>query len=158
MAYPGTASTVTPLAPVTHGLKPVPDPDDLLTRPFWAAAAEERLVLQRCSGCAAYHHPPVGVCPDCLSDDLAFEPVDGRGRVYSFVVVRDQRLPAFDSLVPYLVASVALDAAPHVTLATNLPGTGIDEVRIGMPVEVEFEEIAPGVRIPQFHATDEVTR
>ena len=77
--------------------------------------------------------------------------MSGRGRVYSFAIVKDQRLPAFDELMPYPLAYIELDDAPGVVLLTNLPGTPVDEVRTGLPVEVEFEEIAPGTFIPQFH-------
>jgi uncharacterized OB-fold protein len=48
------------------------------------------------------------------------------------------------------VATVMLDDAPGITLTTNLPGTEIDEVKCGMAVAVEFEQIAPDVAIPQF--------
>ena len=130
--------------------KPIPVPD-ALTRPFWGAANEQRLAIQRCAGCERFHHPPVGICPECLSTDLAFREVSGRGRVYSFAVVKDQRLPAFDALMPYPLAYIELDDAPGVVLLTNLPGTPVEQVRTGLPVEVEFEEIVPGTFIPQFH-------
>jgi acetyl-CoA acetyltransferase len=78
--------------------------------------------------------------------------MSGRGHVYSFAVVHDQRIPAFDKLVPYVVASVSLDDAPEVTLSSNILATPVDEIRSGMPVIVEFEEIAPGIAIPQFRA------
>lgn len=132
--------------------KPVPDTGDPLTAPFWAAAAEERLVVQKCSDCSTWHHPPVGLCPRCLSDRLEFVPVSGRGTVYSFVIVKDQRLPAFDNLMPYVLASVQLDDAPGVMMLSNIPGTANDQVRHGMAVQVAFEQIAPGVKIPQFRA------
>lgn len=134
--------------------KPLPDPDDPLTAPFWAAAREGRLVIQQCQACGTSHHPPVGICHKCLGTELAFTPVSGKGHVYSFVVVRDQRLPAFDNLVPYTVATVTLDDRPGIFLVSNIPGTPIDQVRSGMPVSVDFEEIAPGVIIPQFRAAE----
>ncbi len=136
-------------ANAVHG-KPIPDPDDPLTGPFWAGANQKRLLIQRCEQCARFHHPPVGICKDCLSTDLTFVEVTGDGHVYSFAVVKDQRIPAFDALVPYVVASVELDDAPGVFLQTNLPGTPIDGVRSGLAVTVDFEEISPGVNIPQF--------
>src|SRR5262249_12927097 len=124
---------------------PIPDQHDPLTAGFWGAANEERLVIQRCRNCRTFHHPPLGICWDCLSTDLTFEEMTGKGHIYSYAIVRDQRLPAFDSIAPFIVASVSLDDAPEITLTTNLPGTSLEEVRIGMPVEVEFEEIAPGI-------------
>lgn len=129
--------------------KPVPVPDEM-TAPFWEAARQHRLVIQQCSDCETFHHPPVGICSQCLSIDLQFVDVSGRGYVYSYSIVRDQRLPAFDDLMPYIVAEVRLHDAPGVRLLSNLPGTAIDDVHCGMEVEVDFEEIAPDVVIPQF--------
>ena len=129
--------------------KPIPVPDEL-TAPFWEAARQHRLAIQQCSHCETFHHPPVGICPPCLSTDLKFVDVSGRGYVYSYSIVRDQRLPAFDELMPYIVAEVRLHDAPGVRLLSNLPGTAIDEVRCGMEVQVDFEQIAEGVVIPQF--------
>lgn len=153
MSYPGTGSH--PAARQAAGApsgKPLPDLDDPLTRPFWEAASEGRLVIQQCRDCGEFHHPPAGLCWRCLSADLAFRELSGRGYVHSFAIVHDQRIPAFDDLLPYVVASVSLDGAPEVTLTTNLPGIPIADVRSGMPVMVEFESVAPGVAIPQFRA------
>jgi uncharacterized OB-fold protein len=130
--------------------RPVPVPT-ALTEPFWAAANEGRLVIQRCTSCRCFHHPPQGICRSCLSTDLEFVPVSGRGTVYSYSVVRDAQIPGFK--VPYVVASVRLEDAPEVFLLTNLPGVSVEEVRSGLAVEVEFEEIANGIRIPQFRAS-----
>jgi hypothetical protein len=54
--------------------KPVPLPDEL-SRPFWDAAKERRLVIQRCSSCGHYNHPPRRFCDACLAQDLRFEPI-----------------------------------------------------------------------------------
>src|SRR5260370_4870197 len=44
---------------------------------FWDAAAQGRLVAQRCRGCGRLHHPPRPVCPACHS--LEHEAVDLAG-------------------------------------------------------------------------------
>jgi uncharacterized OB-fold protein len=156
MTYPGTSLPSPPSTPDgDHHAKPTPDRSDPLTMPFWIAASEGRLVIQQCQGCGEFYHPPVGLCWHCLSADLRFREMSGRGHIYSFVIVHDQRIPAFDSVLPYIVASVRLDDAPNVTLASNIPGTSIGDVRSGMPVVVEFEQLAPGIAIPQFRAADE---
>lgn len=151
MAYAGISEAPAGQGEViVPGQRPLPDRSDPLTQEFWAAANEERLVIQQCQSCTAFHHPGVGLCTACLSDDLKYVPVSGKGHVYSYSVVYDQRVPAFDPLVPYIVATIELDELPGTFLQTNLPGTSIDEVEFDLPVAVTFEEIAPGVRIPQF--------
>ena len=133
---------------------PIPDLNDRQTRPFWQAANKGELVIQQCQSCRTFHHPPVALCADCLSDRLEFTRVSGKGRVYSWAIIRDQRIAAFDSKIPYIVASVELDDAPGITLPSNMPGTSFDAMRHGMPVEVVFEKIADGVSIPQFRSID----
>ena len=36
-------------------------------------------------------------------------------------------------------------------MLSNIPGADVNELRNGMAVEVEFEELIPGRFIPQFH-------
>ena len=137
---------------------PIPDPNDRLTRPFWQAASKGQLVIQQCQSCRTFHHPPVALCPNCLSDRLEFAQVNGKGRVYSWAIIRDQRIAAFDSRIPYVVASVELDDAPGITLPSNMPGSPLDALRHGMPVEVVFEKIAEGVSIPQFRSIEKESK
>lgn len=138
-------------------LKPIPDPHDPITRPYWDAAARDELRIQQCGACKQYHHPPVGICWHCQSTDLAFVPVSGRGTVYTYTIVRDQRIPAFDKHMPFVLGRVELEDAPGILLLTSILGLPVDQVRIGMPVEVEFEPIAEGVKIPQFRVTGSAT-
>ena len=48
--------------------RPIPVPNDL-TKPFWDACNERRLVLQNCTACARLHYPPTQRCNECGSDD-----------------------------------------------------------------------------------------
>ena len=130
--------------------KPVPVPDDL-TRPFWDAINNRRLEIQRCQDCKRYHQPPVGLCPICRSSNLAFEPVSGRGTIYTYTITHDARQPAFSEIQPYAVVVVELEEQPGLLLLSNMPGAHRDDIKIGQPVEVEYEELAPGRLIPQFH-------
>lgn len=131
--------------------KPVPTPDEL-TQPFWDAADAQRLEVQRCTKCRHYHHPPVDICPECHTTELAFERVSGKGKIDSFTITHDARQPAFSAIQPYTVAVVELDEQPGLFMLSNIPGTDVKEIKNGMAVEVEFEEVVPGRFIPQFHA------
>ncbi|MER8589828.1 OB-fold domain-containing protein [Mesorhizobium sp. M1338] len=133
---------------------PMPDQNDRLSAPFWRAANSRRLAIQRCDNCREFHHPPVGLCPHCLSDKLSFTEVSGRGQVYSWAIVRNQRIAAFADKVPYIVATIELNDAPGVSLLSNMPGTAADQMRHDMPVNVVFQEIAEGVFIPQFESAE----
>jgi hypothetical protein len=45
---------------------------------------------------------------------------------------------------------VQLDEQEGLVLVSNFPGSKYADLEIGAPVEVEFQELADGVVIPQF--------
>ena len=130
--------------------KPIPVPDRL-TAAFWAAAADERLVMQRCANCRHWQHPPGPICRRCYSAEVGFEPVSGRGRVYTYTVTHHRVVPGFED-VPYAVALVELDEQPGLRMLANLPGVPLESIEVGMAVEVVFEPLPAGGKLPQFRA------
>src|SRR5690242_13441561 len=130
-------------------LKPIPSADEI-TQPFWEAVKEQRLVLQRCATCSYYNHPPRTVCDACLSQELHFEPVSGRGRIHTFTVMHQRDVPGFESEAPFINIVVELEEQPMLLMVSNLPMAERDRVRIGAPVMVEFEDRGNGMVVPQF--------
>jgi len=118
------------------------------TAPFWAAAAEGRLVVERCTACGAESHPPRGMCRSCRCRDLAWVEVTGEGVVYSYTVNHQRWLP--DLEVPYAVVLVEFPDHPGVRITGRLRGVEPDAVHIGMRVAVGFEPGPGGVAIPSF--------
>ncbi len=129
--------------------KPRPLIDDL-TRPFWEAAREHRLVMQRCQDCRHFHHPPRPVCTACQSAALAFEPVSGRGTIYSFSVMYQPNVAGFGDELPYLNILVELEEQPQLLLVSNLPEAQREQVRIGGRVKVYFEDVDADLTLPKF--------
>lgn len=113
---------------------------------FWTSGADGLLRFLRCSACRTYVHPPAPRCPACLDGVPAPEPVSGRAVVESFTVNHQQWIPGSE---PYVVAWVAIVEQPDVRLTTNLVGVEPEELRVGMEVEVFFEE-HDGVHLPLF--------
>lgn len=112
---------------------PVPDADGAA---FWQAAGERRFVVKRCGSCRRAHFYPRPFCPFCWSADVRWEDASGRGVVYTYSVVRRNDLPAFADRVPYVAAIVELEEGPRVM--TNVVGIEPDDVRMEMPVAVDF--------------------
>jgi uncharacterized protein len=127
--------------------KPPPNP---LTDFFWQGALEGVLRIQRCQQCHTYIHHPRPVCRSCQSFDLAPEAVSGHGSLYSFTVTYKAFHPFFVSRLPFVVASVELDEQPGLRLVSNVVGVPHEEVRIGMALQVQFEQLAPDFAIPVF--------
>jgi uncharacterized OB-fold protein len=117
------------------------------TKPFWDGCLEGRLLLQRCSACGAWRHPPSPICSVCLSAAHEWIPARGRGSVYTFTVVREARR-GWEKLVPYIVAVVALEEGPHIL--SNIVNIAPEQVAIGMPVAVTFAELDGSTKLPQF--------
>jgi uncharacterized protein len=131
--------------------RPVPVADDRSVG-FWQAAAEHRLVIQRCTNCGWLSYPPEIICSSCLSPRRSFvwEPVSGQGTLRSWTVVRTAFLPGFARYVPYVVASVELVEQPGLRLAARLVEGSNDGLVYGAQVETVYDDVAEGVAIPMF--------
>lgn len=128
-------------------VKPTPVPDDV-TRFYWEGAHDHELRVARCAN-GHLSHPPAPSCPHCGSRELEPHAVSGRGTVYSFTVVRQAFDEAFLGEVPYLIALVELPEQSGLRVLTNLLEVEIDDVEVGMPVELTFET-RDGQALPQF--------
>jgi uncharacterized OB-fold protein len=105
-------------------------------RPFWDAAREGHLVLQRCRDCGRHVFYPRIACPHCQADALEWVEASGRGTLYSFTVVQANAPSAFARDVPYVVAVVRLDEG--VQMLTNIVECDVTTLRCDQPVEVVF--------------------
>ena len=127
--------------------KPLPRPTPQSAE-FWKGAQAHQLRIQRCRDCGQHVFYPRSVCPFCLSEHLEWVRVSGRGKVYSYTVVRRSMHPAFQEDVPYVLAIVELEEGPRLT--TNIVACPPDEVRVDMPVEVAFDDVTGEVTLVKF--------
>ena len=104
---------------------------------FWTSGADGSLRFQRCGACGYFLHPPGPRCPECGGTDLAPQAVSGRGEIFTFTV---NHQPWDGSTEPYVIAIVALLEQDGLRLTTNIVDCDVDDVAIGLPVEVSFEE------------------
>ena len=118
--------------------RPIPPPNPV-TAPYWDAARRQELVLQRCRSCGRHVFHPRSTCSHCGADELAWERASGRGTIFTFTVARRPPHPGFADLLPLVVAIVELDEGSRLT--TNIVGCPPDAVRIGMAVQVDFENL-----------------
>ncbi len=127
--------------------KPLPQPNEV-SQPFWDAAKRHELQIQRCNACGTHIFYPREACAECLSPDLIWIPVSGKGTLYSYTIAQAPTHPAFAEDVPYVIAIVELEEGPRIT--TNLVGCQPDQVTIGMPVVASFEEVTPEMTLVKF--------
>jgi len=106
-------------------------------RPYWTAGRDGVLRIQRCQDCRYFIHPPGVLCPKCHSKNLAYEAVSGRATVHTFTINHQPWMPVPE--LPFVFAIVELPEQSDVRLSTNVVNCDVDDVYIGMPVQVMFE-------------------
>jgi len=118
---------------------------------FWfEGARQHRLLIQRCTKCGTLRHPPRPMCSECRSYEWDVVDATGRGAVYSFVVNHYPQVPAFD--YPLAVGLIELEEGTR--LVANVVGVDPSDVRVGMPVEVEWVDHDADLSLPAFRPAD----
>lgn len=108
---------------------------------FWSATTQGRLTLPTCRACQLVFWYPRPVCPGCAGTDVTFVDASGQGTVYTYTVNR-RPPPPYDSQDWLIIAYVSLAEGPCIL--TNIVDCEPDEVRIGLAVEVVFDEVREG--------------
>jgi uncharacterized OB-fold protein len=85
-----------------------------------------------------------------MAIDLAFEPVSGKGVIYTYTIMYHTGDKRFASAVPYASIVVELDEAPGALMAANLLEAPYTEAKVGRRVEVVFEKLNDDITLPQF--------
>jgi uncharacterized protein len=124
--------------------RPLPAPDNI-SREYWSALAEGRLLIQECRDCGHYQFYPRALCEHC-GGQPAWREVSGRGTIYTFTVIRQNGVPAFRKDIPYVVAMIQLEEG--VRLMGNVTGCPVDQIRVGMQVRPHVVRAEPDIGIP----------
>jgi uncharacterized OB-fold protein len=111
---------------------------------FYQELASERLVTTRCAACAHTFFPPQSVCPRCLGSDLSWVELPGTGRLYAFT----QQHYAIVHTKPEVVGAVEVDGCSGRAFA--LIHGRLEELKIGMPLEVEYVDSPFGMKLLGF--------
>jgi uncharacterized OB-fold protein len=115
---------------------------------FWEGIKNRKLVFQRCKDCGKWSHPPRVMCDKCKSFNMEWVESSGKGKIYSFVIFTKEVHPAFK--VPYEVVLVEMDDEEGVRIVSNMVDCELDEISIGMPVEVTFKDVTEEWPLPFF--------
>jgi uncharacterized OB-fold protein len=118
------------------------------TAPWWEATKDGRLLVKRCTDCGKAHFYPRPFCPHCWSERVDWEQASGRATLYTWSVVYTNDLPPFPDKVPYVAAIVDLDEGPR--MMTRVIGCDFADLRVGMALEVTFEQETDDVTLPVF--------
>lgn len=143
------------MAELRRGVVPATMTDpfaDDLTKPFWDAALEERLVVPRCAKCGTFRLPPGPFCFVCRHQSVDWVELPGTGTIYTFTVVRHPLAPHFAEVVPYVTAVVELDGATGAgsRMIVNVVDCDPDRVAIGDPVRIVWDRVSDTLALPRF--------
>jgi uncharacterized OB-fold protein len=124
------------------------------TRPFWTAAREGKFVLQKCRRCATFNFHPKPWCIECGSRDLAWTDAKPTGTVYSYTISRSvaMNFPGWEKDLPVLMCLIDLDDGAR--MYGQVTDCAPESLRVGMRVEVHFEDISDEAAIPKFRPLD----
>jgi uncharacterized OB-fold protein len=125
-----------------------PSPETL---EYWKGVAENKLLIKQCGGCGKHHHPRRMFCYACTSDDMKWVESVGTGEIYTYSVVHRAPTEAFQAETPYTVGILQL--AEGVFFFSRFYTRNGGEVKIGAPVEVEYEDVSTFGKMPVFYVS-----
>ena len=127
--------------------KPLPIVTDE-NRPFWDGCREGKLLLQFCAACQQHQFYPRLYCMQCESDRLRWVEASGRGVIYSYTIIHQNKSPDFMADVPYNVAIVQLEEGPR--MMSNIVDIDPADLRVDLPVTVVFDPVNDTISLPRF--------
>ena len=130
---------------------PQPTPE---TQPFWDAAAQGELRIQRCVTTGKFFFYPRPYSPYAFDGEVEWVTVSGDATLYSYNI-NHRPARGFEDETPYAIAVVELAEGPR--MMTNIVGieNTPENLVLDMPLKVQFQE-RDGITVPVF-APAEVT-
>ncbi|MGE0682867.1 MAG: Zn-ribbon domain-containing OB-fold protein [Candidatus Binatia bacterium] len=115
---------------------------------FYSFCKQHELRFQHCKACGTWRHVPRDMCAKCGSFDWEWAKSSGKGKLFSWTTAVQPMLPQFADLVPYSPVIIEMDEG--VRMVSWLVDTPDEELRLGLPVEVCFDDVTPEVTLPKF--------
>jgi uncharacterized OB-fold protein len=115
----------------------------------WFTVDPPSLTGTRCTACGTVYFPPQTLTcrnPACHGDELVVTPLSSQGRIWSYADARYRPPPPYVSgadFEPYAIAAVELAAERIVVLGQVVKGIGVEDLAVGMAVELVVEELDP---------------
>lgn len=129
---------------------PTPPPNPPLEAvPFWEWCKKRELRFQQCANCGRCRHHPAPYCRFCLSPECVWVPAPDEAELFSYTVVHNAVSEELRPFVPYNIAIVAFPSL-NVRLISNVIDLAPEELRIGMPLRLTWQECSDGTPLPLF--------
>jgi len=109
-----------------------------------------KLLINRCPACGYWVYPHRPLCPRCWSWDLQPAEVSGKGTVFMFTLIHQERDPDARLREPVIAAAVELAEQKGLRYLARLISCPPDEARPDMPVRLTWVEREGAVSLPAF--------
>ncbi len=129
--------------------KPLPVAGWEETKEYWEGCRVHELRIQRCRDCGTYRWYPRPLCHECSSTNTEWVKASGRGTLYSWTVVFHPTSAVWTDEVPYIVAIVELEEG--VRMLSNMVDCPSEELKVGVAVDVAFDDVTDSVTLPNFN-------
>jgi len=128
--------------------KPLPEfrPE---TKPYWEGTKNHELLIPRSKESGEFFFYPRALSPgEDMSENLEWVKVSGKAKVWTYAIHHMGPTKAYKGEPPYVVALVELDEG--VKMMTNIIDCDPHDVKVGMEVEVVFDDVTDEVTLPKF--------
>lgn len=127
--------------------KPLPKPLKW-SKPFWEGAKKHKLLLKKCKNCGHIDHPPYLFCTECMHEECEWVEASGKAKIYTLTTTMLGAPVPFWNDMPYTIAMVDLVEGPR--MLTQIVEANPKDIKIGMEVEVVFDDITEEITLPKF--------
>lgn len=111
-----------------------------------------KLLINRCTACSRWIYPHRPLCPHCLSWDVRPTEVSGKGRVFMFTLIHQERDPQGQPREPIVAAAVELVEQPGLRYLARIVNCPTARLSPDMPVQLAWIE-RDRLKIPAFEPT-----
>ena len=133
--------------PDTSHPKPLPMVTDE-SRPFWEGCRQGKLMLQYCDQCQRHQFYPRLYCMQCGSNKVRWVEASGRGVIYSYTIIHQNKAPEFVNDTPYNVVVVQLEEGPR--MMSNIVDIDPANLQVDLPVVAVFDAVSENISLPRF--------
>jgi uncharacterized OB-fold protein len=129
---------------------PLPDLSYKEGAPFWEGTRLGELRFPKCRNCNQFHWYPCVLCPYCHSSDIEWQAISSQPEVYSWTCVRRPIGPIYAIKGVHIIVLAEFPEVPNILLLSNLIQCQPEDVYIGMPLEIIFQNVNEKLVIPVY--------
>lgn len=108
-----------------------------------------KLLINQCVACGYWIYPHRPLCPHCLSWNVKPTQISGKGKVFMFTLIHQERDPDDRLREPLVAVAVELAEQRGLRYLTRLVNCSRKQIILDMPVQLTWVELGER-RMPAF--------